>query len=106
MKVNHRAEAEVHQGKSEITRQCAEAMGYEVIEIPLSRPLSKGEICKKLEESGALEAGRYDCALPQNWVDEAYKLGIDVRGSYVWDYSEDRIFGKPFNILGAYLEVL
>lgn len=60
--------------------------------------MNKGEVCKMLEGVGALEHGRYDTALPQGWVDEMDKLGVDSRFSFVWDYSKDRVFGKPVDI--------
>lgn len=66
--------------------------------------MTKGEICTMLEGVGALQHGKYDTALPQGWVDEMDKLGVDVRFSFVWSYSEDRIFGKPVNISVLFIE--
>ena len=66
--------------------------------------MNKGEICKMLEGVGALEAGKYDTALPQSWMNEVEKLGIDPRFSFVWSYSEDRVFGKPVNISVLFIE--
>ena len=66
--------------------------------------LSKGDVCKMLEGVGALEHGKYDTALPKEWVDLVSGLGIEVRNSFVWSYREERIFGKPVNICELFVE--
>ena len=66
--------------------------------------LTKGDICKILEGKGALQKGKYDTALPRPWAEDFRHLGIDVYGSYIWDYSEDRIFGKPLNISELFIK--
>jgi hypothetical protein len=37
----------------------------------------------------------YDCALPQQWVDEQVKAGFDPRAHFVWCYDVCRFFGEP-----------
>ena len=66
--------------------------------------LSKGDICKMLESVGALQSRKYDTALPQQWVDKMDELGVDARASFVWDYSVDRVYGKPLNVCALFVE--
>ena len=66
--------------------------------------LSVGDMCMMLEGVNALQAGRYDTALPQQWVNAMDEQGVSVRGSFVWDYTEDRIFGRPKNISALFVE--
>ena len=38
----------------------------------------------------------FDCALPQDWVNEAESSqGFDVRPHFVWGYPEGSCFGMP-----------
>ena len=37
----------------------------------------------------------FDCALPQGWVDDMARDGIDVRRHFVWIYPPRHVFGFP-----------
>jgi len=42
-----------------------------------------------------LGLGAYDCALPQNWVDEMVAIDLDPRAHFVWCYDQGSCFGYP-----------
>ena len=45
----------------------------------------------------------FDCALPQPWVDDMSKLGVDARGHFVWIYDEPAgLWGRPFYLGDPY----
>jgi hypothetical protein len=53
---------------------------------------------KQMQTVGDAAAERYpnmtyDCALPQNWVDQCCNKGLDPRGHFVWLY--DNFSGRP-----------
>ena len=50
-----------------------------------------GEIVKIAEIDGAV-----DHAVPQGWVDELVKYGVDGR-DYVWHYNEEHRHGAPLS---------
>ena len=45
--------------------------------------------------------GKIDFAVPVEWSKRAMDLQIDV-SPIVWSYDEDRIFGKPLNIVNEW----
>jgi hypothetical protein len=44
---------------------------------------------------------KVDLAIPQIWADKMRELGVNPE-FFVWSYKEDRIFGKPLNLLEQY----
>lgn len=43
----------------------------------------------------------FDCALPQQWVDEMQAKGVNVLPHFVWLYPRGDIFGRPAPIDGV-----
>jgi hypothetical protein len=44
----------------------------------------------------------YDTALPQNWVDDFYKVtGVWPAGLFVWSYDEAKTWGEPYPLTMA-----
>lgn len=47
---------------------------------------------------------RFDCTLPQSWVNATAERGWDVRPHFVWSY-DGRRFGAPYPITDEGIEM-
>lgn len=56
------------------------------------------EVANKQDLAESMGLKSFDTALPQDWVDEAFDLGLDPRPSVVWSYDHHMVFGQPVGV--------